>query len=216
MTMSAARPAGFVCQMEARHFFGTKQQMQQVKDNNDNNDYYDEASSRRFVGEQQKTQVKDQRDDDKNRFSKEEYRRFLDRVMDKTTKMESSMESLKEQAAASRNNASTGSTMCASEMDALFQEQKKHKQDVSQELSEIQSLLRGFAGTAGGNTKLYAVDAPDGDCDGHVLEELEEVAHIIEDESAAATKKNTNPPGAHKLKAKEEVLKQRAGDPEHW
>jgi hypothetical protein len=216
-TALIARPAGFVCLMD-RRFFGAQQL--KVKDGNDSKeDHYDDSSRRFFGKQQQKAQVKNVHhdNDSKNRFSKDEYRRFLDRLMAKTTKMESSLESLKE--TASRNASTTGTTpMDPSKMDAFFEESGKHKQDISQELTEIQSLLRGFSGAgAGGNKKLYAVDAPDGDCDGHVLEELEEVAHIIDDESRAAATKSTNPiEDENKRKVKEQPLKQRASDPEHW
>ena len=53
----------------------------------------------------------------------------------------------------------------------------------------------------------YAVDSPDGEDDGHVQEELQEVDRIIQD---SVLKKESM---SDKDK---EMLKQRASDPEHW
>ena len=57
----------------------------------------------------------------------------------------------------------------------------------------------------------FAVDAPDGDSDGHVLEEMLEVEHIIEDAAIHENKKEIDQ--RHKLE--KDVEKFHARDPEH-
>jgi len=59
--------------------------------------------------------------------------------------------------------------------------------------------------------KTYAVDAPDGEVDGHTVEEMEEIDHIIED---AAEHEDTERVIAQH-QGEEEVRKFHARDPEH-
>jgi hypothetical protein len=59
--------------------------------------------------------------------------------------------------------------------------------------------------------KIFAVDSPDGEVDGHTLEEITEINHIIDD--AAAHEDTRKIEYQHKMD--EAVRKDRARDPEH-
>lgn len=61
------------------------------------------------------------------------------------------------------------------------------------------------------SSKFIAVDAPDGETDGHIEEEMEEVKHIIDDASKYEDKEAIE----HLHKLQDAVHKERARDPEH-
>ena len=67
------------------------------------------------------------------------------------------------------------------------------------------------ADIAAGAKSTLAVDAPDGDSDGHVLEELQEIDQMIDDAALLEDKEAI----VRQHKAEEAVRKDRARDPEH-
>lgn len=62
--------------------------------------------------------------------------------------------------------------------------------------------------------KIFAVDSPDGDSDGHVVEEMEEIKHIIDD-AAEMEKGEVLDQILRRHKLEEDVAKELARDPEH-
>ena len=62
--------------------------------------------------------------------------------------------------------------------------------------------------------KIFAVDSPDGDSDGHVGEEMEEIKHIINDASEME-KGEVLDQILRRHKLEEDVAKEHARDPEH-
>jgi hypothetical protein len=126
------------------------------------------------------------------------YREYLDKMMGKTSKIESSMQALRETSLAQKKQYATGTTikwMDASEIDKLFDESVKHKQDISTELSELKSFLQD----AHQDARFYGVDAPDGESDWHVQEEMQEINHIIDD--AAVLEDKDEVMRRHKMEA---------------
>jgi hypothetical protein len=67
---------------------------------------------------------------------------------------------------------STIKWMEASEVDALFEPARRAHSTRGQHLRDTRSELQ---------RRVYAVDAPDGEPDGHVKEEMAEIRHILED-----------------------------------
>jgi hypothetical protein len=128
----------------------------------------------------------------------EGYREYLDKMMNKTSKMESSMQALQDTYAQKKRHVygSTIKWMDASDIDRLFDESSKHKQDISTELSELKSILQDARQDA---RYFYGVDAPDGESDWHVHEEMQEINHIIED--AAVLEDKDEVMRRHEMKA---------------
>ena len=89
------------------------------------------------------------------------------------------------------------------EMEALHN--LYHKIDaLESELSNLKSQVKE-------QQRIFAIDAPDGESDGHLQEELQEINHIIED--AAAVEEREAIEKKHKLE--KETKKFHARDPEH-
>jgi len=83
--------------------------------------------------------------------------------------------------------------------------------DVAAHKEEIKARLQKVAARVAENKKTFAVDSPDGETDGHIQEEMEEIKHIIEDAAAHEDKQKVL--YQHKMEAA--VRKDRAKDPEH-
>jgi hypothetical protein len=128
------------------------------------------------------------------------YREYLDQMMDKTSKIESSMQALRETSLTQKKQyaATTGTTTIkwtdASEIDKLFDESVKHKDDISTELAKLQSILHEAR-----QEFYYGVDAPDGEGDWHVREEMQEIKHIID--NAAVLEDKDEVMRRHKMEA---------------
>jgi hypothetical protein len=76
--------------------------------------------------------------------------------------------------------------------------------DLEKQIKELKQAVK--------ETKLtYAVDAPDGDSDGHIKEEMLEIEHIIDEAAAHEDKESIE----KKHKIEEDVKKFHARDPEH-
>jgi hypothetical protein len=99
-------------------------------------------------------------------------------MLEKTVKMEESMDELKETYNKKKEIMESRPQMIGwteiDDMDFLFQTAKQQKEDLSLSMTELKVLMEEAK-------KTYAVDAPDGETDGSLKEEMEEVAHIIED-----------------------------------
>jgi hypothetical protein len=65
----------------------------------------------------------------------------------------------------------------ATDIDRLFEKTKKTKAELAAQHEQLIAMMADAK-------KYYAVDGPDGDSDGHIKEELEEVNHIIADTAA--------------------------------
>ena len=62
------------------------------------------------------------------------------------------------------------------EIDRLFHEAERHKANIAGELDELKNLLKNAA-----TARFDAVDAPDGESDWHVKEEMRQVQDIVND-----------------------------------
>jgi len=102
----------------------------------------------------------------------------LDDMLEKTTKLESSMQELKETYAKKQQLSQTVKWMDPDEIEGLFDVAGRQKQEMEAQLAEMKSMVEAAKTN-------YAVDAPDGESDGHLEEELEQVNHIIEEASHA-------------------------------
>ena len=83
--------------------------------------------------------------------------------------------------------------------------------DVAAHKEEIKARLQKVAAAVKEAQRIYAVDSPDGETDGHIAEELEEIKHIIDDAAVHEDKKKIE--YSHKME--DAVRKERARDPEH-
>ena len=68
---------------------------------------------------------------------------------------------------------STVKWMDPADIDALMNLHKTHEKEMAEELKAMKMEIQAAKSN-------YAVDAPDGECDGHLEEEFEEVQHILE------------------------------------
>lgn len=85
------------------------------------------------------------------------------------------------------------------EIHKILDQAVNRKREIHARIDTLTEMMRARAA--------YAVDSPDGEDDGHVQEELQEVDRIIE---TSAMKKDAVTDND------KEVLKKRASDPEHW
>jgi hypothetical protein len=103
---------------------------------------------------------------------------YLDKMLEKTAMMEESMDELKETYDKKKEIMASRPQMVgwmeADDIDFLLERAAQQKEDISSSIAELKVLIEGAK-------KTYAVDGPDGESDWHMKEELEEVAHIIED-----------------------------------
>lgn len=90
------------------------------------------------------------------------------------------------------------------EIQAIFDDVAAHKEEINARLEKLQAAMADAE-------KTYAVDSPDGEVDGHLQEEMEEIEHIIKD--AAAHEDGAKIERQHKMEAA--VRKEQARDPEH-
>jgi hypothetical protein len=131
---------------------------------------------------------------------------YLDDMLDKTLKIETSMEELKQTYAQKREayNKHQGSGS-NEEIDGLFEKSASQKQHLSHQIASLKALLMQAQGT------YFAVDAPDGTSDAQLRDGLKEVNQIID---YAAEHEDIN-----KMNKRHEfedaVKKERARDPEH-
>ena len=79
------------------------------------------------------------------------------------------------------------------------------KQEIHGRLESLTAAMKVRAAKAG-----YAVDSPDGEDDGHVQEEQHEVDRLINESSPASASKK------QPVSGKDDMIKKRASDPEHW
>ena len=99
------------------------------------------------------------------------YPEYLDDLQARTEKLAAHVHDL--------DYGSTVKWMDPKEIDALMDLAATHKRELQEQLQELQSAVQAAKTN-------YAVDAPDGECDGHLEDEMEEVNHIIDEEAAAA------------------------------
>lgn len=104
------------------------------------------------------------------------YMEYIDTMLAKTTKMERQMANLEETYAKKRALRSEVKWTDASEIDKLFVVAQEQKRDMAAEIAGLKQMLLDAR-------QVFAVDAPDGDSDGHVNEELFQVNRIIEEAS---------------------------------
>lgn len=94
------------------------------------------------------------------------YQEFLDDIKAKADRMEAHI-----------NDVDYGSTvkwMDPKDIEDLMDLQATHKREMKEQLEELRRAVEAAKTN-------YAVDAPDGECDGHLEDEMEEVNHIIEE-----------------------------------
>ena len=103
------------------------------------------------------------------------YQEFLDDMITKTERMEAHMEEL---TARTSTYGTTIKWMDPADIDALMDLAATHKREMQEQLQAMKENLEAAKTN-------FAVDGPDGECDGHLEEEFEEVKHIVEDEAAA-------------------------------
>lgn len=96
---------------------------------------------------------------------------YVDDLIEKTIAIEKSVSELKE----NHVRFQTGvKWMEAQEIDELLDASSQKKENISLQLAELRKLMVDAK-------KTFAVDAPDGDSDGHLKEEMLEVKQIIEE-----------------------------------
>lgn len=96
------------------------------------------------------------------------------------------------------------------EVHQILDKMMNQKEDVEARLERMAKLIRSSRQAA----PSYAVDAPDGEVDGHIQEELEEVKHMMDEHINYETYKSNHVES--KEERQENQHRQRAGDPEHW
>lgn len=105
---------------------------------------------------------------------------FLDRMLEKTTKMEESMDELKEthnkkkKALVNSPHYSIINMTEYIEIEDLFSTATQQKEEISKSMAELKEMMNEAK-------KTYAVDALDGESGRHMKEEMKEVDHIIAD-----------------------------------
>lgn len=124
------------------------------------------------------------------------YGEFLDQMEEKTSKMEASVQALGEtNAKREQLHAMSQSVkwMDPEEMEFLFHLAAKKKQELQEHLTDLQRSLAAAKSN-------FAVDAPDGESDGHIEEEIdtvkqilaEHVAHVEQEKKCAEQRKAPN------------------------
>ncbi|CAB9518433.1 expressed unknown protein [Seminavis robusta] len=101
------------------------------------------------------------------------YEEFLDDLKTKTDKMEASLGNLKDTYGKKQEMMNTVKWTDPEEMEYLFDMSRRHKQEMEEQLVDIKKSIQAMKTN-------FAVDAPDGESDGHVEEELEAVKFIID------------------------------------
>lgn len=90
------------------------------------------------------------------------------------------------------------------EIQAIFDDVAAHKDEINARLAKLHALMEE-------NQKTFAVEAPDGEVDGHIMEEMEEINHIIDDAAKLEDKEQIE----YQHKMEDAVAKERVRDPEH-
>lgn len=89
-------------------------------------------------------------------------------------------------------------------LQAMFQSgAAERKEELQERLDQLKVLME--------KTKVFAVDSPDGEVDGHIQEEMEEINHMIDGAAAREDKEKIE----YQHKMEDAVRKDRARDPEH-
>jgi hypothetical protein len=105
------------------------------------------------------------------------YVEFLDEMIEKASRMEGSMSALRDTYAKKKVLSASVKWMDPVEIEALFDTAGRQKAEIEATLAELKIMMQAAK-------KSYGVDAPDGEPDGHIQEEMIEVEHIIEQEAA--------------------------------
>jgi len=130
---------------------------------------------------------------------------YLEDMIEKTDMLKASMEELKLTKLAAVERASSGVKWIeAAEIDRLFDQTARQKEEITAGLAELKAKMAEAR-------KTYAVDAPDGYPDGYFKEEMAEINHIIDDAAVLEDKDKIN----YQHKMDEKIRKERARDPEH-
>jgi hypothetical protein len=133
-----------------------------------------------------------------------EHLEYLDDMLDKTLKIETSMEELKQTYAQKRKAYETQDSGSNEEIYGLFEKSASQKKQLSHQIADLKAVLMQAQGT-------FAVDAPDGTSDAQLRDGLKEVNQIID---YAAEHEDVNK--INKLHGLQDaVKKERARDPEH-
>ena len=88
------------------------------------------------------------------------------------------------------------------EIHKILDQAVSRKREIHARIDNLTEIMRARVAAA------YAVDSPDGEDDGHIQEELQEVDRIIRDSALHEEKPLSD--------ADKEMRKKRASDPEHW
>jgi hypothetical protein len=129
---------------------------------------------------------------------------YLDDMLDKTLKIETFMEELKQTYAQKREAFEQQGPGSNEEIEGLFEKSASQKEQISHQIASLKALLKQVQGT-------FAVDAPDGTSDAQLREGLKEVDQIIDYAAEHEDTKKINK--RHELE--NAVKKERARDPEH-
>ncbi|CAB9507372.1 expressed unknown protein [Seminavis robusta] len=90
------------------------------------------------------------------------------------------------------------------EIQVLLEEVAVSKEEIKERLAKLHVQMEEAQ-------KIFAVDSPDGEVDGHIEEEMEEIKHIIDDAAEHEDKDKIE----YQHKMEDAVRKDRARDPEH-
>ena len=102
------------------------------------------------------------------------YAEHVDAMTEKADNLEKSMGDLKKTYEKKRQLKPDVKWMDSSEIDRLFIQAAEQKEDMAAEIAELKEILKSAK-------QIFAVDAPDGETDWHLKEEMSEVNHLIED-----------------------------------
>lgn len=109
------------------------------------------------------------------------YLEFLDEILAKTEKMTASMGALHKTYSEKKTLAATVKWMDPQDIEDLFDTAGRQKKEIEETLAELKVMMEAAK-------KNYAVDAPDGEPDGHLQEDIEQ-AELIIDQAAELKKK---------------------------
>jgi hypothetical protein len=110
------------------------------------------------------------------------YMEYLDGMVDKTSELEASIVKLNatygkaKAKMAEPGKHSADEWLDAQEIINLFEDAGKQKKDIAAQIVKLKLRMADAK-------KTFAVDAPDGETDGHMQEEMEEVNRIIDDDA---------------------------------
>lgn len=93
------------------------------------------------------------------------------------------------------------------EINKIISEDAAHQDEIQARIKKLKAAMREAE-------KIYAVDSPDGEDDGHLAEEMEEIKHLIDD-AAIAENGELKKKILYQHKMEKAVQAERARDPEH-